>query len=453
MLLISGCMRVDTNSQPLFQQVHEDITNLTGQHIYWDASIQDSVKTIAAEELLQKELTGEFAVQIALLNNQNLQAIYESLGIAKAQLAQAGLLKNPIFSFSYRFSLEAAVTDLIDASLFQNFLEILLIPLKRRVTQAELEATQAMVTTQILDVIAETKIAFYRLQASEQIWDLKKQILLATELSYEAAKKLFEVGNIKDLQVSMERSLYEQAKLEVASAEIAILEARERLNILMGLWGHQINWKIASKLPPIPIEEEDFKYIENDAIRSSIDLRAAYNGLLATAAGFGIDTTKLVFPLLDIGVSSERDDSVWYVGPAFSFAIPLFDFGQANSAKAQAKVMQEWNQYTALAIEIRSEARSNRFSLLNAFRQCRYLEEIIVPLAEQITHFTLLQHNAMQLGVFHLLAAKREELEKKIQYILMQKEYWVAKVRLHTLLNGHVLGKHLLETPLRKYYE
>ncbi|MDN3506517.1 MAG: TolC family protein [Simkaniaceae bacterium] len=446
-------MRVDTNSQPLFQQVHEDITNLTGQHIYWDASIQDSVKTISAEELLQKELTGEFAVQIALLNNQNLQAIYESLGIAKAQLAQAGLLKNPIFSFSYRFSLEAAVTDLIDASLFQNFLEILLIPLKKRMARAELEATQAMVTTQILAVIAETKIAFYRLQAAEQIWDLKKQILLATELSYEAAKKLFEVGNIKDLQVSMERSLYEQAKLEVASAEIAILEARERLNILMGLWGHQINWEIASKLPPIPIEEEDFKYIENDAIRSSIDLRAAYNGLLATAAGFGIDTTKLVFPLLDIGVSSERDDSVWYVGPAFSFAIPLFDFGQANSAKAQAKVMQEWNQYTALAIDIRSEARSSRFSLLNAFRQSRYMEKVIVPLAEEITHSTLLQHNAMQLGVFHLLSAKRVELEKKIQSIHMQQEYWISKVILQTLLNGHVLGKHPFEIPLRKYYE
>ncbi|WP_158307179.1 TolC family protein [Simkania negevensis] len=446
-------MRVDTNPQPTFSQVQEAITNLTGQNIYWDTSIQDSVTTISAGDLLQKELTGEFAVQIALLNNQNLQGTYESLGIAKAQLAQAGLLKNPIFSFSYRFSTQSAVTDLIDISLFQNFLEILLIPLKKRMAQAELEAAQAMVTTQVLDVIAETKIAFYRLQAAEQIWKLKKQILLATQLSYEAAQRLFEAGNIKDLQVSMERSLYEQSKLEVASWEIAVLEAREKLNILMGLWGYQIDWKIALGLPAIPMEEKDFKDVENDAIMSSIDLRVAYKRILATAAGFGIDTTKLVFPQLDIGVSSERDDSVWYVGPAFSLAIPLFDFGQANSAKAQAKIMQEWNQYTALAIEIRSKARSSRFSLLNAFRQSRYLEKIIVPLAEQITHSTLLQHNAMQLGIFHLLSAKREELEKKIQSIHMQQEYWRSKVALQTLLKGHVLGKHLFEMPLRKHYE
>lgn len=453
MLLISGCMRVDTNPQPLFNQVQEDITNLTGQNIYWDASIQDSVTAISAEELLQKELTGDLAVQIALLNNRNLQAVYESLGIAKAQLAQAGLLKNPIFSFSYRFSTQSAVTDLIDIGLFQNFLEVLLIPLKKRMALAELEATKAMVTTQVLDVIAETKIAFYTLQAQEQMWNLKKQILLATELSYEAAQKIFKAGNIKDLQVSMERSLYEQAKLEVASREIAVLEAKEKLNILMGLWGHQIDWKVASELPLIPAEEDDFKNIENDAVMSSIDLKVAYKGLLATAAGFGIDTTKLVFPQLDVGVSSERDDSVWYVGPAFSLAIPLFDFGQANSAKAQAKIMQEWNQYTALAIEVRSKARSFRFEFLNAFRQSRYLEKVIVPLAEQITYFTLLQHNAMQLGIFHLLLAKREELEKKIQSIHMQQEYWVSKVTLQTLLKGHVLGKHLFETPLRKHYE
>ena len=282
---------------------------------------------------------------------------------------------------------------------------------------------------------------------------MKKQVLLATELSYEAAQKLFTAGNIKDLQVSMERASYEQAKLEVASWEIIVLEAKEKLNILMGLWGHQIDWKIDSTLSSIPVEEDDYNNIENEVISSSIDLKIAYKGLLATAAGLGIDTTRLVSPQLDIGVGSERDEGVWYVGPAFSLAIPLFDFGQANSAKARATITQEWHQFTALAVEIRSFARSSRFSLLNAYRQSRYLEKVIVPLAEQITQFTLMQHNAMQLGIFHLLSAKREELVKRIQSIRMRQEYWISKVTLQTLLNGHVLGKHLYEVPVRKHYE
>lgn len=446
-------MKVDTDPNPSFSQVQNEVVDKTGQNIYWDKALQDSIAPISVQELLQEELTEDLAVQIALLNNQNLQGVYETLGIAKAQLTQAGLLKNPIFSFSYRFATQSSFTGLIDMSLIQNFLEILLIPLKKRMALAEIEVTKAAVTTQVLDVIAQTKIAFYTLQAKEEVWNLKKQIFLATELSYEAAQKLFEAGNIKELKVSTERSVYEQAKLEVASLEVAVLEARENLNMLMGLWGRQIDWKIAKKLPHIPEKEDSFNNIENDAIKTSLDLQMARQGLLATAARFGIDTTKLVIPEFNLGIGSEREDSVWYVGPAFSIPIPFFDFGQANSAKARAKIMQEWNQYTALAIEIRSKARTFRFSLLNAFRQSRYMEKVIVPLAEQITHSTLLQHNAMQLGVFRLLSAKREELEKRVQSILMKQDYWINKVVLQTLLNGHIFGKHPIEVPIRKQYE
>lgn len=444
-LIASGCMRVDTNPVALFNGVKADIASLTNQNIYWDPCLSDSVEMISAEELLKKVLTEDFVVQIALLNNQKLQAVYENLGIAKANLVQAGLLKNPIFSFSDRFSTQSVITDLIDMALFQNFLEILLIPLKKKMARAELEATKAMLMTNILDTIAETRIAFYMLQTTEKIWDLKNQILLATELSYVAAQKLFEAGNIKDLQVSMERSYYEQAKLEVASWEIVILESREKLNVLMGLWGRQIDWEISSDSSILPSKEDSFDNIENDSIAHSIDLKIAYNNLKKTASIYGIDTSRLIFPQIDIGMSSERDDSIWFVGPAFNIAIPFFDFGQANSAKAQAVIMQEWNRYTALAVEIRSYARSSRFSTLNAFRQSEYLEKVIVPLAEQITYSTLLQHNAMQIGIFRLLIAKKVELEKKIQSVQMQQEYWISKVKLQTLINGHILGKEMSE--------
>lgn len=443
LLLLNGCVKVDTNPQTVFNEIQKDISERTDQDIYWDYSLHEVVSPISYEELLEKELNENSAVAIALLNNRTLQAFYESLGIAKAGLSQAGLLKNPIFSFSNRFSTTSGVTDLIDMSLIQNFLEILLIPLKKKMAHAELEATKALVMTKVLDVIAETKISFYTLVAANETWHLKKQILLATELSYTASQKLFDAGNMRALDVSMQKSFYENAKLEVASWEIAVLQAREKLNILMGLWGCGIEWEFCSQFHQIPKQEENFCTIENDAIMNSIDLRVSYNELLAIAAGFGIDTSKLIFPQLDIGVSAEREDSLWYVGPAFNLAIPFFDFGQANSAKAESTILQKWNEYTALAIEIRSKARSARFTLLNAFRQAEYLKKVIVPLSEQITHETLLQHNAMQIGVFELLLAKQREIEDQIQFIHRQREYWISKVELQTLLNGHIFGKTL----------
>ena len=451
--ILVSCARVDTNPEASFVHVKRHVEHLTGQQIYWNDQLQDVITMTSIEEVLDKRLTREDVVQIALLNNQNLQALYEDLGIAKAQLAQAGLLRNPIFSFSYRFSTKSSVTDLIDMSLIQNFLEIALIPLKKRLAQAELEATQAMITTRILDVIAETQIAFCRLQAAENIWKLKKQQLLAAELSYEAAQKLYAVKNLIQLKLTMEKSQYEQMKLEVATAEIDVLNSRETLNVLMGLWGNQIAWKIDDQLSDLPSEEENFSAIENEAIANSLDLKMAYQNLLATASLFGIDTSRLILPQFNLGASSERDDSVWYVGPALDLALPIFDFGTANSAKAKSAITQKWAEYTALAIEIRSQARSTRFIFLNAYRQSQYLTKIIVPLAKKITHLTLLQHNAMQMGVFRLLAAKSREIEQEIRAIELKRDYWLAKTQLDVLLNGHVFDKTTFQTPLRRHFE
>ena len=46
-------------------------------------------------------LTGDSAVQIALLNNRALRATLEEIGISRADLIQAGLLRNPEFSAAF----------------------------------------------------------------------------------------------------------------------------------------------------------------------------------------------------------------------------------------------------------------------------------------------------------------------------------------------------------------
>ncbi len=441
-----GCTRVNTNPHDDFTQVKANISDLTGKDIYWDTSVEKKICSITKEDLIQKELTEDFAIHIALLNNKDLQATYETLGIAKANLAQAGLLKNPIFSFAYPFSIKSNLTDLVDLKLFQNFLDFFLLPLKKNMAKAELEATKTNITTQVLEVIAQTKMAFYMLKAQQKIWSLKKQLLLASELSYIAAQKLFFAGNITEVKMAITRSLYEQSKLDVANTEITVLKARENLNLMMGLWGKQIDWKISSNMPTMPPTEKGFKNIENNVIAASLDLKIFYQRLLANAATLGIDTSKVTFPQLDLGVSTSREDNgFWYIGPAINIAIPFFDLGYASSAKAKAQIIQQWNQFTSLAVKIRSKARSARFFLLNAFRQAQYLQKIILPLSEEITTLTLQQHNAMQIGIFDLLSIKKEEIEKKIQYVTVQKEYWIEKIKLQTLLAGHVLEKNNLE--------
>jgi cobalt-zinc-cadmium efflux system outer membrane protein len=52
--------------------------------------------------LLAQPLTADAAVQVALLRSRELQAVYEDLGVAQADLVHAGLLRNPDLAGFFR---------------------------------------------------------------------------------------------------------------------------------------------------------------------------------------------------------------------------------------------------------------------------------------------------------------------------------------------------------------
>src|SRR5689334_12700209 len=83
-----------------------EVRDLTGsrinQNVVWRKdTAQDEMARDAVRRLLQHELTADAAVQIALLNNRGLQEAYSSLGIAQADLVEAGLLDNPVFTLTW----------------------------------------------------------------------------------------------------------------------------------------------------------------------------------------------------------------------------------------------------------------------------------------------------------------------------------------------------------------
>src|SRR5512134_87660 len=63
-----------------------------------DDSDRESVRS-TVKEILSSPLATDNAVQVALLNNPGLQATYAELGIAEADLVQAGRMTNPHFAY------------------------------------------------------------------------------------------------------------------------------------------------------------------------------------------------------------------------------------------------------------------------------------------------------------------------------------------------------------------
>ena len=443
--LAAGCATVPREAG--FPDVERTVMERTGRKVHWNQG-SESDRAVASEvrSLLAAELSADEAVQIALLNNRNLQATYESLSLAQADLVSAGLLRNPIFEAEVRFP-EGGGGPGLELALVQDFIDLLYIPLRKRLAGAAFEAAKLRVAGSVLDLSGQVRAAFYTLQASEQTLEMRRQVLSATEAAYDLAKRLRAAGNITELDLSNERALFEQSKLDVRSAELDALRRRERLNVLMGLWGEDTKWRVASRLPEIPAEEAEASDLERLALERSLDLGIAKREIEQAAQSLGIARPLGLFGEVEAGVSAEREpEGDWALGPVLSFPIPLFNPGQPGVAAARAELRGAGERYAATAVSIRSQVRTAHATVLAAREQANYYAKVILPLRQQILGQTQLQYNAMQLGAFQLLQAKTEQVDAANSYIRSLRDYWVARTELEQLLSGRMTSFETTET-------
>jgi cobalt-zinc-cadmium efflux system outer membrane protein len=231
-----------------FSEVRQSVAARIDRQVEWTRETpEDEAVAASVTRLLDGELTVDGAIQIALLNNQQLQAVYEELGVAQAALVQAGLLKNPMFDAAVRLRLTGGPVN-PEFSIAQDFLDLLYIPMRKRVASAEFEAAKQRVTGAVLDLAGEVRVAWYQVQAELQLLELERTVLSTAEAAAYAAARLRQAGNITDLELASQEALAAQARLDVAATEAHVVDLRERLNSLMGLWGAQTEWTIAGRL-------------------------------------------------------------------------------------------------------------------------------------------------------------------------------------------------------------
>ena len=121
-ILIPGCTSIKTDPRNAFSDVQDSIYQKTGRQICWDQSDHPSYEyNCWLNEILQQDLDIDQVIEIALINNYRLKARYHKLGIAKADLVQAHLFKNPIFSASLKYKNLVDSANLIDLGHVENF--------------------------------------------------------------------------------------------------------------------------------------------------------------------------------------------------------------------------------------------------------------------------------------------------------------------------------------------
>ncbi len=436
---LAACAHVDPN--PAFAELANTVNLRTGKRVQWNrGSAEDAQAQAAITSLLSRPLTANSAVQIALLNNHNLQATYEELGIAQADLVEAGLLRNPIITFERRFPGQALEVDLL-----KEFIDILLLPLRKRIAAAQFEVAKLRVGHEILNTAAEVRAAFYEHQGDQQLVGLRKTVAEATERSAETALRMQQAGNLKNLDLATEQASHAQAKIELAKAQSEAVQSREKLNKLIGAFGTQTNWTVARRLSELPGSEVSTAQLESRAIQQRLDLAAARQQFIAEARARGIARAEAILQGAEFGghYEHEIEGSVHSIGPSVNVPIPIFNQGQPAAARAGAKMRQAEQRYLALAADIRSDVRAARDKMLLSRRQVEYFKSTALPTRTRVTEESQLEYNAMQIGPFQLLQAKQEEVKTGADSVEALRDYWVARAELEKAVGGSLGGKFI----------
>jgi cobalt-zinc-cadmium efflux system outer membrane protein len=419
-----------------FPDVAQTVADRTGKQVHWNQGLsEDQEADQAVAGLLAKPLTAESAVQIALLNSPRLQALYEDLGVAQADLVRAGMLKNPVFEGQINFFAAGPAAEL---SLIQDFLDLLYLPTRKRIATAALEEAKSMVAGSVIGFAGDVRRAAYQVQASEQLLEMRKMILSGSEAAYDLSSRIHAAGNNTILAHTRERAMYEQAKLDLAMAEADVMDAHERLTAMLGVWGKQTTWTMVARLPDMAATEEKMEDLERRAISSSLDLAAAKQHIVLTTRRFGLISPYI--PEFTLGADIQRDSGgSWGPGPKGTVEIPLFNQGQGVSMEAQAQLHRAWSLYAVTAVAVRSNVRMARNRVLAARARADYLHAVMIPLRQRIVAELQLHYNAMLMGAFDLLTGKSQEIEAGRDYLMSLRDYWVARSQLDQILAGKLV--------------
>jgi len=204
--LLGGC--ASTSPKPAFRDTASLVESRTGRRIAWNQGGTDDVAVARkVHELLTRELTVDTAIQVALLNNKTLQATYEDLSIAQADLVQAGLLQNPVFGAGVAFPVAGTARTGVTLSVSQDFLSVFVLAARKKVAESELRATKLRVADAVLRMTFEVETAFYSLQATQQTAAMRRTILEAGDAALDLARRQHDAGNINDLDLANQETL------------------------------------------------------------------------------------------------------------------------------------------------------------------------------------------------------------------------------------------------------
>lgn len=390
-------------------------------------------------ELLDQPLDQEAAVRMAIANNPSLQQSFQELGIAQAELVQAGLLRNPVLSAAAMPAVGAAASPKYEFDVAASLMDLLLRPARGRIAGAQLEEAKLRSAAAVVTLAADVRAAWLALAGARQTTQVLEGVVLAADASADFAGRLHDAGNLSDLDLAAERALAAQARTELLRSRADEVAPRERLARLLGLAG-RASFTLDGGLPPLPTNDPDADEVLALASRQRLDLAAARQEQVALREA--LDTARAFrwFGDVQVGAAASKDsgESYFVLGPSASLELPIFDQKQAQLARLEAQLERSRLHADAVALDVQSEVRGALDELRAQRALATHLRDALLPLRERVVALSQQHYDYMQIGTFELLLAKQAEILAYRDYVTAVRDYWLAYATLERAVGARL---------------
>ena len=307
----------------------------------------------------KKGISAQDAEIIAVITNPLLRAERDSSGIAKAQLLQAGLLPNPVFSYSLDVPTggsDQGTTNAYGLGLDWDIKSLLTRGAKIDAARAEEASVDLDIAWKEWQVAESAKLDVYRVVMLGKRLQAAKQEEKDLRKNLEDISKAVGEGNMTLVDLDAVDAAVRRTHATVLDIGQKLEQERLGLNRVLGFPpSSNIPLKTDIALPGFKTLP-DLHGIMNGLENRRLDLLALKQGYLSQEARLRA-AVRAQFPGIGIGFSHARDTTnVITTGFSVSISLPFFDRNQGRIAIEKASRKQLYDEYLNRVFRARADA-------------------------------------------------------------------------------------------------
>ena len=420
-VFLCGC---GSRSSQVTTQVSKRIEDRTGHGLNPDS--QSPAFAIPPGVTLADGLSEDDAVAIALWNNAAFQADLTALGFARADLIEAGQLRNPMLTLLLPWGpKQLEFTASLPLEVFWQR------PRRIAAAKVDLERVAENLVQTGLNLVRDVKVAHADLALADDRARIASESLRQRSEIAQIVEAKLRLGDISELETSAARLDARQAEELAARANSEARLAKDRLRFLLGM-GAGETFDFASSIATA--SNDTYKNVIasvsassntqagdqglNDLLKQAFaarpDLRAAELAIETAAKRAKWERSKIlsISALLD---ANAKGTEGFEAGPGIQAELPILNRNKGAITRAEAEIERAARQYVAVRHRIALEVQEAYRQLLQARATLGSLRDHILPQIEEDIRVSRRAYAAGDVAYLFVLETSRRLYDARLQ--------------------------------------